>query len=100
MVLDVKFGDWAAAQQLDTNKLKAAKVPIYGKWYFPTIPADVQLVRCHIGSGHVVRNHRHTVGPRCAGCVSNFVAAYRFGWRHRFCLRWYRIRSRTMDSTE
>src|SRR3954454_8665068 len=49
MVLDVKFVDWAAAQQLDTNKLKAARVPIYGKWYFPTIPADVQLVNLNSG---------------------------------------------------
>ena len=38
MVLDVKALTWAAQHNIDTAKLKAAKVPIYGKWYFPEIP--------------------------------------------------------------
>jgi hypothetical protein len=44
VVLDVKFMQWAAGQGLDTAKLKAAKVPIFGKWYFPEIPAGVAMV--------------------------------------------------------
>ncbi len=49
MVLDVKFMEWAASQALDTAKLKAAKVPIFGKWYFPEIPAGVPLVNLRTG---------------------------------------------------
>ena len=41
MVLDAKALTWAAQNNIDTAKLKAAKIPIYGKWYFPEIPADV-----------------------------------------------------------
>src|SRR5581483_8467031 len=49
VVLDVKFMEWAASQALDTAKLKAAKVPIFGKWYFPEIPAGVPLVNLRTG---------------------------------------------------
>ena len=49
MVLDVKYMEWAAAQGLDTAKLKAAKVPIFGKWYFPELPAGVALVNLRTG---------------------------------------------------
>jgi len=49
MVLDVKFMEWAASQALDTAKLKAAKVRIFGKWYFPTIPAEEPLVNLRTG---------------------------------------------------
>ncbi len=53
MVLDVKAMTWAAQNDIDTAKLKAAKVPIYGKWYFPEIPANVQLVNLETGErGH------------------------------------------------
>ena len=44
MVLDAKALTWAARNDLDTAKLKKARVPIYGKWYFPEIPAGVPLV--------------------------------------------------------
>jgi len=49
VVLDVKFMEWAASQGLDTAKLRAAKVPIYGKWYYPELPADVELVNLRSG---------------------------------------------------
>ena len=49
MVLDVKNMDWAAANGIDTAKLKAAKIPIYGKWYYPEIPAGVPLVNLKTG---------------------------------------------------
>src|SRR5205807_5992639 len=49
MVLDVKALTWAAQHNIDTAKLKAAKVPIYGKWYFPEIPAGVALVNLATG---------------------------------------------------
>lgn len=49
MVLDVKALSWAAQNGIDTAKLKAAKVPIYGKWYFPEIPAGVPLVNLDTG---------------------------------------------------
>ncbi len=49
MVLDVKALSWAAQNDIDTAKLKAAKVPIYGKWYFPEIPANVPLVNLETG---------------------------------------------------
>ncbi len=53
MVLDVKAMTWAAQNDIDTAKLKAAKVPIYGKWYFPKIPANVSLVNLETGErGH------------------------------------------------
>jgi hypothetical protein len=41
--------DWASANEIDTAKLKAAKVPVYGKWYFPDIPAGVPLVNLQSG---------------------------------------------------
>ncbi len=43
MVLDAKVMEWATQQGLDTAALKKAKIPIYGKWYFPELPADVPL---------------------------------------------------------
>ncbi len=49
MVLDVKFMQWAGTQALDTAKLKAAKVPIFGKWYFPDLPGGVPLVNLRTG---------------------------------------------------
>jgi hypothetical protein len=49
MVLDAKALAWAAEHSIDTAKLKAAKVPIYGKWYFPEIPARVPLVSLQTG---------------------------------------------------
>ncbi|HEY2594758.1 MAG TPA: hypothetical protein VGK33_12735 [Chloroflexota bacterium] len=49
MVLDAKALTWAAKNDIDTAKLKKAKVPIYGKWYFPEIPADVALVNLETG---------------------------------------------------
>src|SRR5215831_8974362 len=49
MVLDAKALTWAAQHGIDTAKLKAAKVPIYGKWYFPEIPAGVPVVNLVTG---------------------------------------------------
>jgi hypothetical protein len=49
MVLDAKALTWAAQHNIDTAKLKAAKVPIYGKWYFPEIPPGVPLVNLETG---------------------------------------------------
>jgi hypothetical protein len=49
MVLDVKFMEWASANGLDTAKLKAAKIPVFGKWYFPEIPAGIPLVNLKTG---------------------------------------------------
>ena len=49
MVLDAKAMEWAAANGIDTAKLKAAKVPIYGKWYFPEIPSGVPMVNLKTG---------------------------------------------------
>jgi hypothetical protein len=51
VVLDVRALDWAAQNGIDTAKLKAAKVPIYGKWYFPDLPANVPLV--NLSNGHI-----------------------------------------------
>jgi hypothetical protein len=48
--------EWAADNGIDTAKLKAAKVPVYGKWYFPEIPSGVPLV--NLQSGEI-----HTFGP-------------------------------------
>jgi hypothetical protein len=53
MVLDAKALTWAAKNDIDTAKLKAAKVPIYGKWYFPEIPAGVALVNLETGEQEV-----------------------------------------------
>lgn len=49
MVLDVKVMAWAGRNGIDTAKLKAARVPVYGKWYFPEIPPGVRLVNLHTG---------------------------------------------------
>ena len=49
MVLDAKALAWAAEHNIDTAKLKAARVPIYGKWYFPEIPALVPLISLQTG---------------------------------------------------
>jgi hypothetical protein len=49
MVLDAKALTWAAKHNIDTAKLKAAKVPIYGKWYFPEIPPGLPLVNLETG---------------------------------------------------
>ena len=49
MVVDVKFMEWAATQALDTLKLRAAKVPVYGKWYHPVIPAGLPVVNLKTG---------------------------------------------------
>jgi hypothetical protein len=49
MVLDAKALAWAAEHNIDTAKLKAARVPIYGKWYFPEIPARVPLISLQTG---------------------------------------------------
>jgi hypothetical protein len=53
MVLDAKALTWAAKNNIDTPKLKAARVPIYGKWYFPEIPAGVPLVNLESGEQQV-----------------------------------------------
>ncbi len=49
MVLDAKALTWAAKYEIDTPKLKKAKVPIYGKWYFPEIPPNVALTNLETG---------------------------------------------------
>jgi hypothetical protein len=41
--------DWASENDIDTKKLKAAKIPIFGKWYHPDIPAGVVLVNLKTG---------------------------------------------------
>lgn len=51
MVLDARAMEWAAENGIDSAKLKAAKIPIYGKWYFPDVPADVPLV--NLQNGHI-----------------------------------------------
>ena len=55
MVLDAKALTWAAQHDIDTAKLKKAKVPIYGKWYFPEIPADVPLVNLETGEQEIFK---------------------------------------------
>jgi hypothetical protein len=49
MVLDSKQMDWASREGLDTAALKRAKVPIFGKWYFPDLPANEPLVNLSTG---------------------------------------------------
>ena len=61
MVLDSKQMDWASREGLDTAALKRAKVPIYGKWYFPDLPDNVPLVNLSTGE------------------VESFPAGYRAG---------------------
>jgi hypothetical protein len=53
MVLDAKALTWAGKNDIDTAKLKKAKVPIYGKWYFPEIPPNVALVNLETGEQQV-----------------------------------------------
>jgi hypothetical protein len=53
MVLDAKALTWAAKNNIDTAKLKAAKVPIYGKWYFPEIPPGVALINLETGERQI-----------------------------------------------
>jgi hypothetical protein len=53
MVLDAKALTWAAKNNIDTAKLKKAKVAIYGKWYFPEIPPNVPLVNLETGEQQV-----------------------------------------------
>jgi hypothetical protein len=49
VVLDAKAMEWANEHGIDTAKLRAAKVPIYGKWYFPDIPANVPMINLKTG---------------------------------------------------
>ena len=49
MVLDAKAMEWANENGIDTAKLRAAKLPIYGKWYFPDIPANVPMINLRTG---------------------------------------------------
>jgi hypothetical protein len=53
MVLDAKALTWAAKNNIDTAKLKAAKIPIYGKWYFPELPAGVALINLETGERQI-----------------------------------------------
>jgi hypothetical protein len=53
MVLDAKALTWAAKHEIDTAKLKKAKVPIYGKWYFPEIPPNVPLTNLETGEQEI-----------------------------------------------
>jgi hypothetical protein len=53
MVLDAKALTWAAQNNIDTAKLKAAKIPIYGKWYFPELPPGVPLINLETGERHI-----------------------------------------------
>jgi hypothetical protein len=53
MVLDAKALTWAAKNEIDTAKLKKARVPIYGKWYFPEIPPNVVLINLETGEQQV-----------------------------------------------
>src|SRR6266851_383138 len=53
MVLDAKALTWAAKNDIDTPKLKKARVAIYGKWYFPEIPAGIPLVNLETGEQQV-----------------------------------------------
>ncbi|MFN0070680.1 MAG: hypothetical protein ACKVVP_04220 [Chloroflexota bacterium] len=49
MVLNAKAMEWAAGFGIDSAKLKSAKVKIFGKWYFPDIPANQRLVNLQTG---------------------------------------------------
>src|ERR1043166_3260027 len=53
MVLDAKALSWAAKNNIDTPKLKKARIPIYGKWYFPEIPPNVPLVNLETGEQEI-----------------------------------------------
>jgi hypothetical protein len=49
VTLDAKAMEWAAEKGIDTKQLKDARIPIYGKWYHPDIPADVPLINLRTG---------------------------------------------------
>jgi hypothetical protein len=51
VVLDVKAMEWASENGIDTATLKKAKIPIYGKWYFPELPGDVPVI--NLKNGHI-----------------------------------------------
>src|SRR5436190_3843650 len=53
MVLDAKALTWAAKNEIDTAKLKKAKIPIYGKWYFPEIPPNLALINLETGEQEI-----------------------------------------------
>jgi hypothetical protein len=53
MVLDAKALTWAAKHDIDTPKLKKARIPIYGKWYFPEIPPNVALINLETGEQEI-----------------------------------------------
>jgi hypothetical protein len=53
MVVDASAMTWAKAHDIDTRKLKAAKVPVYGKWYFPELPTNVPLINLETGERRV-----------------------------------------------
>src|SRR5260221_3493505 len=53
MVLDAKALTWAAKNDIDTAKLKKAKIPIYGRWYFPEIPPGLRMVNLETGEQQV-----------------------------------------------
>jgi hypothetical protein len=53
VVLDAKALSWAAKNNIDTPKLKKARIPIYGKWYFPEIPPNVPLVNLETGEQEI-----------------------------------------------
>jgi len=53
MVLDAKALTWAGKNDIDTAKLKKAKIPIYGKWYFPEIPPNLPLLNLETGEQEV-----------------------------------------------
>ena len=53
MVLDAKALSWAAKNNIDTPKLKKARIPIYGKWYFPEIPPNVPVVNLETGEQEI-----------------------------------------------
>lgn len=58
MVLDVRAMEWAAQQGLDTAALKKAGVKVYGKWYFPDIPANVPLINLQTGEREAFQGER------------------------------------------
>jgi hypothetical protein len=49
MVMNAKAMEWAGNYGLDSAKLKSGKVKIFGKWYFPDIPANERLINLQTG---------------------------------------------------
>ena len=49
MVMNAKAMEWAGNYGLDSAKLKSGKVKIFGKWYFPDIPANEPLINLQTG---------------------------------------------------